>query len=239
MRYTPPAQGDPPFPAVARWDWDAAHKKHYVSMLCSSDWCEIGDTDLEPVQTRDVTQGTRAEQIPWEQKGRYDEQRLALLKANGTLYPSGVLATASPHPNLASYTVESFNDWKPVANTVLPAELPIYYQKFNFGMGSIPGITNEVSLCHSKRFFGCIPFLDALGTVFTIPCWKSEDGKIWWSRIVSSTGRTKYRCTTRRTHGMEGMDHTPPPTARWRWKINDEGLWTACAAGCCEENADM
>lgn len=230
--HTSPTPGDSPFPAVARWDWDTQHRKHYVSMLCSTDWCEIGDTDLTPEPARSVTSGTRAQQIPWVHKGLYDEQQLAILKADGKLYPSGVVATASPDPALATYTEASFQEWKPVAQTVLPTDLQVYYKKLNFGVGSIPGITNQVSLCYGPRFFGCIPFFDALQTIL-MPCWKSEDGRIWWSRIVASGGRTRYRCTTRRTHGMEHV----PATARWRWKANDEGLWTRCAAGCCEENA--
>lgn len=224
--------GGTPYPPVARWDWDEANRRQFIGILCQPDWCEVGDPTTVPPTPRDVSLATPAEEIPWEHKGRYDEQRLAIPNTGGGLIPSQVLATASPHANLGSYGRQQFyGDWLPVASTVLPTAIELYRTKFNFGQGSVPGVTNQVSLCAGSRMT-CLGWFQALMTMFTIRCWKSEDEnpKNWWARIVSSNGTTAYRCVTRRIH--PGVD--PPAAARWRWKMNDEGLWTRCGEGCCE-----
>jgi hypothetical protein len=239
-----PAAG-PGFPAVSRWDWDAhvnpdgngpPHNKQYVSMFCGRDWCDVGDADLVPVPQHEVTLASAVEEVPWEQKGRYDEQRLAI-DVSGTLRPSAIVASAFPTAELDSYTDASFGSvWKHVANTVLPAEIDVYRKKFNYGAGSIPGITNQVFVCSGWRFH-CMPFFTALQTLLTVHCWKSagnsadpSDRQIWWAKMVGSDGSIQYRCVTKRIH--PGV--TPPTAARWRWKMRDEGLWTRCGEGCCE-----
>lgn len=56
-----------------------------------------------------------------------------------------------------------------------------------------------------------------------------------WPRIIppgvsEATPEVRYRCTARRTH--QGVDI--PRVVRWRWKEDDETIWSYCPAGCCE-----
>jgi hypothetical protein len=225
--YLPPESGKPPFLPVARWDWDTDHNKQFIGILCQPDWCEISDDQTVASRPRDVTVASPAAEAAWEQKGRYDEQRLAVMGTTG-LEPSAVLATASPHEKLGTYREEDFRStWLHVANTVLPSPLQIYEAKLNFHQGSIPGLSNQVYLCSGGRF-RCLGFFAGLATL-PMRCWKS-DGRNWWSKIVSSDGSVRYRCVTRRT--QDGVD--PPAAVRWRWKMNDETLWERCGTGCCE-----
>ena len=251
VHHSGPPASSPPYPAVARWDWDdnvtlgtpsatapaLKHNKQYISMFCDRDWCDVGDADLIPIQRNEVNLGSSTKDAVWEQKGRYDEQRLAV--GNPGLQPSDVKASAFPTAELESYTLANYQaGWQHVANTVLPTPLEIYRTKFNYGQGSIPGVTNQVSLCAGWRFH-CLPFFTALGSIFTLRCWKSDgdgdpattdDQQIWWARITNSDGSNQYRCVWRRVH--PGV--TPPTAARWRWKKADEGLWVRCEVGCCE-----
>jgi len=229
VNYSTRQASEPPYPPVARWDWSPATKKQFISILCAPDWCEVGDWDLPPLVPRVVSITAQPEKATWEQKGRYDEQRLALTTGTNPMAPSDVMATAVPDSHLADYTLDSFKQFVPVARTVLPSAMEVYQRKFNYGPGSVPDKSNQVSLCSGWRFH-CLPLGQAIATMLSLRCWKSDDGKIWWARIEGTDGSVEYRCVTRRLHS--GV--TPPAAARWRWKMKDEGLWTRCELGCCE-----
>ena len=42
----------------------------------------------------------------------------------------------------------------------------------------------------------------------------------------------KFMCARR--CDMDTADYWVPGTARWRWRVDDEGMWMRCRNGCCE-----
>lgn len=63
-----------------------------------------------------------------------------------------------------------------------------------------------------------------------------------WAKVTSPTplasgANTTYLCVRYRpTSTMPGIagNYRIPAVVRWRWKPNDETMWVACPAGCCE-----
>ncbi len=207
-------------PPVARWDWDATAGEHYIGIRCGTRWCEVSDPARGPLQSSAKYAGSPLVAV----KGWYDEQYLAVAPASGGgLVPGGVLATIFPVGDLAKNTLDDFKEWRQVALVSLSDDSPEYLAKFNFRKGPAPLGNSEVWMCRGTLSACGIPSSAPVNT-----CDNTAD--LWWAKIVSGDAKTTYRCVIRRTH--TGVDI--PGAARWRWKVQDEGMWVRCPAGCCE-----
>ena len=52
----------------------------------------------------------------------------------------------------------------------------------------------------------------------------------WWVMVVNPGGKELYRCSVARNMGTLDI----PATLRWRWFLEDEGMWMRCPPGCCD-----
>jgi len=231
-----PSKDAQDYPPVARWDWDAEHHTHYISIRCGEEWCEVGRNDLKPSASHagtvlpdqaipDVGSPTSHERRRvLEIKGWYDEQRLAVPDGSGLLGASTITGTAFPHPMLDRLQAISDFDvkWIPAAYVLLDSESGPYKGKLNFDIG-----INRVYLC-SGAFTNC----SGVSSGASEPSCASEADHLWWARILSARGDVEYRCVIRRLQA--GVEF--PGTVRWRWDEHDEKFWIRCPQGCCTVN---
>jgi hypothetical protein len=234
------------YPAVARWDWDAAGLQQYIGIKCEARlWCEVGrsgftqsNADLDP--STSTTPEAKVRRI----KGWYDEQQLDIPGTEpGKFVPSTVLATIIPHPDLVTFTKGKYDNetWVLTGYVALDKDNLYYKNKFGFDAvlpGSHLSIMNTIEFCLGTRVRCGIPSQSALPpNTCGMDNWKwSASYPRWWARIQSAsklgTNEYKYRCVVRRSHPEQGA--TVPGTARWRWLANDPTVWEECLQGCCE-----
>ncbi|MEX0690372.1 MAG: hypothetical protein WD934_11445 [Gemmatimonadales bacterium] len=234
---------DADFPDVARWDWDPTNRQQYIGIRCDG-WCEVGDSGFVSSQPHDRGSLPGAAGRVRRVKGWYDEQILAAMNPDGTLRPSGVIATMYPHADLDRYQMSHFaGAWLPVAHVAMDSLLPEYRAAFNFIPAAHPAPLNTIEACHGTRseclgplgwFWRAMTF--QLPTCKTLGDVAPEDVGMWWGRNRRADGRggVVYRCVLYRE-----VSHPPglnvPGTTRWRWKADDEDGWFRCPEGCCEE----
>ena len=164
-----------PFPAVARWDWDATQKRNYMAIKCLDRWCEIG-VGLNKSPQYGGEQGPP--------KPRYDQQAVAIQRI-GMLWP-GPAATLLPAPGLEALEEEDFNcpgsctpadGWVRVADVDLNQDSDHYRRKLH--------LTRGVNQMFIRRK------LD------------EPDPQQWQSRIISAQGDTAYFAIRRMPHDRE------------------------------------
>ena len=235
---TSPPVGDT-VPGVARWDWDSTMNRQYIGVRCASQWCEVGYGPLTPSETYTAGGSTGPEAANITIKGYYDEQRLAEFPAGGGMRPGENTGTLVPSPTLAATMaggLDAYNGgWSHVADVYMRPDAGSYAKSLNF-VGDVAAPPKakhaRVSLCRGGRL-QCRPSLPHF--FFRPSCHKSPgDGQIWYAKIEQDGKRPKYYCVVYRNH--EG--HQIPPVTRWRWRVDDEGVWVSCPEGCCETNAD-
>jgi hypothetical protein len=217
---------DPGPPPVARWDWDSGTQEQYVGIRCGSRWCEVYNPDK--AHTPSPTYLGRS-------KGSYDEQVLAEATTGvgnpDGLIPGEAIGTAFPVGVLEQNTEIMFkNAWVPVAQVSLSQESPVYKSKYKLSKRpgeEAPNGKNWVSLCMGTKS-QCVPLTAQAGVG---NCGNATDP--WWARIENSEGKKKYRCVVRRLSPTGAP--LPPGVVRWRWKLQDEGMWIRCPGGCCEK----
>jgi hypothetical protein len=138
-----------------------------------------------------------------------------------------------PDYRLGDWEKKDFRTWREVATVEMDEHDPDYAAKFKFGRTGPLGVpkiadVHTIFLCTGER---CnVPDLE---------CRPSETREQWWAKIVSSEGEVMYRCVIRRDHSdlrpqLRRLGIEIPGTVRWRWRIDDEGLWVRCGYGCCE-----
>jgi hypothetical protein len=243
------------YPAVARWDWDSAHKIQYIGIKCGAAWCEVGpnggsghfspsDPYINLSPTAPKTGANRVRAI----KGWYDEQLLSIQTGTGKASPTRLLGTVIPVDTLGSYTESSFTaQWRVVSHVALRRSadprltsiFKVYKAKFNFDPVSPSADLrqmSEIAFCLGTAADCTIPPTPnaslARSCKSTLAAVTSPSAPPrWWSRTTSSLdGTALYRCVTRRDHSE--MDVAP--TSRWRWLALDETTWEDCIRGCCE-----
>lgn len=235
IRPIPSGYSETDYPAVARWEWDAAAGKQYIGIKCGRAWCQIFErgTTLSPASTY---AGSRVSVI----KGWFDEQRLAV----GTGTVSNIKGSIFPHPRLDTYTIDDFRrttwlirrQWVPTAFVALDGTDPdvgSYLTKTNFDptVATSPldmNKLNKIWLCNGSRFQCRIPSrLNCDWPTAGVP-----NDSLWWTKIQSPGNVLRYKCVKR--HGHDDLGIHIPGTARWRWLAQDETEWMRCAQGCCE-----
>lgn len=198
-----------------------------------------------------------------EVKGWHDEQVLAAPDPGDPekLRPSAFRGTVIPHPDLASqepcsngtrsrWCRDGTRGWRVAAYLAMtdlsgggdPAAVAYYATAL--GIAPTPAGTlntvnnlntlNEMSYCFGTRN-ECpgVPFWRA---VRCIGLFDAIFARAWWSMVTRpSGGEPTYFCVVRRTHeGVDDPHVTVPATARWRWILRDDTVWTECVQGCCE-----
>jgi hypothetical protein len=237
---------DVSYPAVARWDWDAAAKHQYIGLKCGAGWCEVGQRGFTPSPSiADAVGGSARGVRVLAVKGWYDQQRLAVMR-DGRMVPGPVSAAVIPVPDLGRYMSRAeFATWRTVAYVALSGDAPVYAGKFNLHAPSptaslarpgafspraaasapAPNGLNEIRLCYGRKG-DCFR-----GGVAPPACGATIDAAAWWALVASAQGGPpKAFCIKRTDHA--GV--TIPGTARWRWLWKDETIWERCLPGCCE-----
>lgn len=240
-------------PPVARWDWDDKNNKQVIGVPCKKSWCWLGDKNgIVPPPSIQLTQGSEMERAIAGIPGYSDRQQLAEWDTEKKLYPGQNWGTVMPTPALqdALYggppgspkmrlgdKLANFNaKWTHVANVFMGPETGPYGETLNFEAdpaGPPQGKHAEIYLCRGNGIFDCRPNLPYLFIKRTCHTSKS-DGVRWYAKIEQSNGKTKYFCVVYCQH----CNMQIPAVTRWRWRLDDEGVWVSCPEGCCETNAD-
>jgi hypothetical protein len=239
------ADQDTLYPPVARWDWDEHKKKHFIGIACGSGWCEIGEPPFDPPAPTAVPVSARpADQRVLRIKGWHDQQILAIEGDGNELIPSNLLGTVIPNPDLSSqpWTKTGTSGWHLAAYVSLhdlsgssAAQVGKYTQLLNFTLAS-PGAAlakvNKMFYCYGTKK-KCLEDPSLLKR----NCETWEDRVFfnvhrWWVRVENADGVSKVFCVTRRSH--PGSTIAIPATARWRWILSDDSVWTECVNGCCQ-----
>ena len=229
------------YPPVARWDWDSTTHLQYIGIRCEAAWCEIHPQDSRPFKSSpEIFEGGDLSRPLI--KGWYDRQLLAGPGSNGPVVTS-IMGTIIPDAHIDVITNESVyeNNWAHQATVGIDAASSYYLHKFNFIKNEGDTPQNHLWLCHNvppTSETGC-PGLGPPG--FAKKC---ADG--WVMRISQGSQanprNSKFFCVIRRGHVMmpakpgTGMVMTPhiTGTARWRWLLKDDTMWSRCVQGCCE-----
>lgn len=234
-------------PRVARWDWDTSSKKQVIGVRCGSHWCWLGDKEgMVPPPSIQNAEATGVAKAMAAIPGYSDRQQLAEWDTEKRLYAGPNWGTVVPTPELqhALYNgppgtikppleeqLANFTGkWTHVANVFMNPSAGSYAATLNFGG---EGKSARIYLCRGNGRFDCKPTLPYIYIKRQCHGAKS-DGVRWYAKIEQEGKRTKYYCVTYCQHlGMQ-----IPAVTRWRWRVDDEGVWVSCPEGCCETNAD-
>lgn len=246
----PTLNQDSLYPAVARWDWDPKTQKHYIGITCGEGWCEIGEPGFVPAPSSSVvTASSEAESKVLMVKGWHDQQILAFKKSSDSeLVPSNLSGTVIPNPDLAAqpWSQTGPGGWHLAAYVILQdlsgvatAERRKYLDSLNLSPVS-PGTAlskaNRLSYCYGTKE-KCV--LDP--TILKNECesWVERvffNVHRWWVKIDAASGGSNVFCVTRRSH--PDHNYQIPATARWRWILKDDSIWTECIRGCCQTGGE-
>jgi len=215
-------------PAVGRWDWDASALTQYIGVKCGPAWCEVtqdDDYDPSPVYGVDDPSQDKVFSI----KGWYDEQKLAVKPLFRAARPSGVLGTIFPDPEIGTYNLEDYGQWRVTGQVAMSQDIPAYRKRFNFVAATPPTSgeatrLTEIAMCHGEH---CFP--DGGAPACNTEWGDKPSEQNWWARFTAPDGTIVYRCVKRVDH----TGHPIPATARWWWEAMDETGWMRCAEGCC------
>jgi hypothetical protein len=234
------------YPPVARWDWDPTTQKQYIGLACGNAWCEVGEAPFNPPpQAAFASSSIGAEQRVIRVKGWHDQQILAVVRPGGPgPVPSNLLGTVIPNPELKGqpWSQAGPAEWHLAAYVTLQdlngnavADFASYEDKLNVKevpLGTPLEKANRISYCYGPKKLcvhepellvkECEEFYERI--FFTV--------HRWWVRIDAANGSSKIFCLIRRSH--PGYNINIPPTARWRWILSDDSMWTECVNGCCQ-----
>lgn len=218
-----------PGPAAARWQWDWTREQQFIGIGCAKIWCDIGPKGFDPGPDVYATQPATVSRTVRQFPGLYDEQLLALKDDHGQFVPSVIWGTIFPDPNLSNDT-RDYDHWQPVAYVAL-RRAP--------GLPS-PDFARQVRRYRDRYGFDSTSANDTdLDTLFLCKGQQCADdaaaevpscGSQWRAKVWSPLG-IRYKCIARHFEG----EVTIPGTARWRWHAKDEGWWTPCVQGCCQD----
>jgi hypothetical protein len=241
----------PTYPPVARWDRDPNRSVQTIGIACGDAWCTIGEPDasgnLTPSPVHLMPSATNAaSRAVVEIKGWHDEQLLAVPVGPGMseMRPSSLRGMVIPQPGLkdTKWSQNGGGAWETVAHVAMTdlsggGDLgAVEYYRNNFGLEAADlGPTesmNELSYCYG-RYWQCGA---SLTQKFKCHGFGSLLGRSWFTKIRAARVNTsKTLCMVRRTHPP--FTGTIPATARWRWILSDDTIWTECMQGCCETQA--
>lgn len=244
----PPGLDSSYVPHVARWDWDSTNNRQLIGTWCGGPWCWIGDPrGIVPPQSEPIPGATGIARAMATIPGYSDRQQLAEWDTENKLYPGPNWGKVEPTPELqqalyngppgttkpmlavqlANFTAQ----WKHVANVFMSPVAGSYAATLNFGDEGKPA---RIYLCRGNGLRDCKPTLPYI--YIKRLCRGAESDSVrWYAKIEQEGKRTKYYCVTYCQH--RGMQI--PAVTRWRWRVDDEGVWVSCPEGCCETNSDL
>lgn len=208
------------YPSVGRFD-ETNGGQPLVGFRCIDAWCDVGpgpNLDVRPPSHNGVTffGNKREAAVP----GWHDDQLLAV-QTPGGLRPR-LRATVVPEPDLATKPISEFKGvWVRVATVWLGGDPS--GTKYGAPTAGMPHTWNM------RRG------LNALELSF--------DGVSWQGRVypVSANGYTPTTTGVTRliVTQEKHLDVLVPGTARFRWRVADEGIWVPCDQGCCRVEAEI
>lgn len=219
--------GRPGVPPVARWDWDARHRRNYIGIACGADvWCEIGPGGFVPSPPLQFPDPRNRRGTLAMAKGLYDQQLLA--DSTGSR-PTTVLGTLRPGEDAKS----------PGSMKHRPSTPP---RKYRMAVMEL----EETASTHSAEYVRYYKdYVDAAG----MPTASRATSILTLEPRISPNSRHVYRGEfngrpltldtgiVKRSHSHL---HKSTPVVRWRWVVNDERTWSYCAPdGCCENIAAL
>lgn len=244
----PPAGLDSSYvPRVARWDWDTKNDKQVIGVRCGSKWCWVGDpAGMETPSSNPIPGTAGIAQAMAALPGYFDRQQLAEWDTEkklyagpnwGTVVPTPALQQAlyngppgTKKPELDEQLANFTKTWTHVANVFMRPSAGSYAATWNFGDEGKPA---RIYLCRGNGRRDCKPRLPYL-YIKPVCHGAKSDSVRWYAKIEQEGKRTKYYCVTYCQHlGMQ-----IPAVTRWRWRVDDEGIWISCPEGCCETNSD-
>jgi hypothetical protein len=217
-------------PPVARWDWDASHSWQYIGIRCGNWWCEAGPEGFRPSENHlpipaEVTshEGKR----PYLVKGWFDQQLLAVEDHASPvrLRPGAMMGTVVP---IHTPEEKSFIDYQGGLSRAHIFVTGGDYPKLGLKQHPPtegPGQPNWITV---KAPPG--------GSEYN-PAAMEET---WEGAWHPSSGTMKPTKVIRRSPHAYSLGVMPgsldiPATARWRWTVRDETVWTECIQHCCEQ----
>ena len=201
-----PAQGkcNKYIPAVVRFDW--VRNTLAISVKCADGWCDVMHPDRFVKQNADKP-GTPQSNSRERIKGWHDSQYLMVSGPR----PHGPLLEVTPVDSLESISIAGFEEnWRTVAYIAKPQD----YKTMKDGSLMVRGGNirrNEIQIKKIKN---------------------SSDWQ-WQMMYIDASNNKTYS----KARPVKWTEHTlthTPATARWRWKADDEMVWTRCDYGCCE-----
>jgi hypothetical protein len=179
------ALADADYPAVARWEVDAAGN-YLIGIKCGDAWCQVGGTESGLATVTGTFTSTNAVDHV---NGWFDQQLLALPGAAGAgATPSPIMGVARPVAGLGAMMdpVPFENGWVEVGGIQLSQASDVYVTKLGLGAG-----WNQLFLKGKKG------------------------EAVWHAKIVSAGGQTSYRKVLRHSHDGMGLDIPGTLRWRW------------------------
>lgn len=210
------------YPPVARWETDRS-RRTWIGIRCGTAWCSVGPRQsfFRRMWFWTATWGDERRPARMELdaagssrhqvRGWYDQQRLAHASGGG-LVPRGAPMSVVPRADLGAIDDSMAFVDSTVAGDRWVEVATIYMDA--------PDSTYE-------RKLNLLPGANRLAM--------RKRAGTWEARITPESGPARRFPVVRRDHS----GHDIPATARWRWMKDDETIWTRCAAGCCEVQADQ
>jgi hypothetical protein len=207
---------DSAYPPVARFG-AARDSQPLLGLRCLAAWCEIGPRGFQHVPL------AFNPQKPLETvKGWFDEQDLA--DEIGNRWVPVVHASIVPVPNVDALPPQAFDTGQVHVATINLASAPPAGSKY-----ARWGLVQGENLLYLSRV------AIAGATTGTTPGAGGAPTQASWRTFLGQPGmqmanRTPWDSVIRMPH----WDADVPGTARFRWTIEDDGVWVPCGQACCQ-----
>lgn len=206
---------DSDYPAVARFDTDRGGRP-IMSVRCLNAFCEIGVATETDVRTPDNLHRTNTNKAQWDPliggerrqivKAWHDEQALAVRGPDNHWRASEVRARLEPNPQAAAYDSADFHGkWRTVGTIEIPKDVPTANKYYRWGLRK--GST-EVQFRYNPHTTK------------------------WEVQILPphNAPAVPWYFMERTVH----YDVTLPAITRFRWTVEDDGIWAPCGNACCK-----
>lgn len=202
-----PGQLPPPVTRFIEGNADST----FVGVRCGDQWCVLGASSAGEIPAPSHG-GFNSASSRSKGKGWFDDQHLGFLPQipKPKITMSNQTASIIPADNLGGISLVQYKSkWQFVATVYMHPKLVM------------PG---KYSKSAAAQGYGL----------------RGKDNRLWIRDSVAPSGTETWQATFGKRPGNQRypVTMTPhpyyvPPTARWRWRDDDEQMWVACMQGCC------